>query len=176
MKQRYSARTYGDYQLTQQDLASLFAGFAEVDRRRLLPSAGGTYPIEVYAMCFNVQGLEGKTVYYDYLRNSLSVIGQCGSWQDIEPITGASGAIEGNPSILFLFVAFPSRVTSKYGERGDRFLLIEAGHYLQNLSLRIAFEDLKGVELGGLFDHEFKQRLGLEGTDAIITLGMICGK
>ena len=176
MTKRYSGREYNNYQLNEKELASLFSCFAEIKTHRLLPSAGGKYPIEVYAMCFNVRGLSEKIVYYDYVNNSLSVIGKCGIWKDIEPITGTGGTIKGNPSIMFLFVGFPNRVISKYGERGGRFLLIESGHYLQNLSLRIANENLCGVELGGLYDNDIKKYLGLENVEAIITLGLICGK
>ena len=77
---------------------------------------------------------------------------------------------------MFIFVGFPNRVVSKYGERGGRFLLIESGHYIQNLLLRVSYEKMKAVELGGLFDNDIKNILGLENSDAIITLGVICGK
>lgn len=141
-----------------------------------MPSGGAKYPIEVYALCFNVKGLSGKVVYYNYEKNCLSIIGECGEWEKYKIISGAEGVIEGNPSILFVFAAFPDRITSKYGERGGRFLLIESGQYLQNLSLRISHEKLYGVELGGLFDDEFKKLLKIENTEGIITLGMLCGK
>lgn len=177
MSQRRSEREYGDYQMNEKELSSLFSCFAEIGSHRLLPSAGGKYPIEVYAMCFNVKGaLNGKTVYCDCRANALSIVGSCGSWLDVEKFTGNDGLIKGTPSIMFLFAAFASRVVSKYGERGGRFLLIEAGHYLQNLSLRVAFENLKAVELGGLFDDDIKRCLGLANTEAIITSGMICGR
>ena len=84
--------------------------------------------------------------------------------------------IAGEPSIMFIFVGFPDRVISKYGERGGRFLLIESGHYIQNLLLRVTYEKLKAVELGGLYDNDIKNILGLKKTNAIITLGVICGK
>ena len=77
---------------------------------------------------------------------------------------------------MFIFVGFPNRVVSKYGERGGRFLLIESGHYIQNLLLRVSYEKMRAVELGGLFDNDIKNILGLENSDAIITLGVICGK
>ena len=54
--------------------------------------------------------------------------------------------------------------------------MIEAGHYIQNILLRISYEELKAVELGGLYDNDIKNILGLKKTNAIITLGVICGK
>ena len=176
MKNRHSERKYIDYELSKRELSSLFSCFASVENRRLLPSGGAKYPIEVYALCFNVKELSRKIVYYNYKDNSLYLVGECDEWKNYQNLTGVNGIIEGNPSILFLFVAFPDRTTSKYGERGGRFVFIESGHYLQNLSLRISYEGLKGVELGGVYDDEFKKILKLEDTNAIITLGMICGK
>ena len=176
MKNRESNRKYNNYQINNKQLSSLFSCFAEINNHRLISSAGGKYPIEVYALCFNVKNLNNKVVYYNYNDNSLSIIGNCKSWSDLKSIPGAVDLITGEPSIMFIFVGFPDRVISKYGERGGRFLLIESGHYIQNLLLRITYENLKAVELGGLYDNDIKNILGLKKTNAIITLGVICGK
>jgi SagB-type dehydrogenase family enzyme len=174
MCERFSERKYSDYKLTVKQLSSLFSCFAEINNRRLLPSGGGKYPIEVYAFVFNAEGIaNNKIVYYNPDLNALSFIGECPEWSEIKEKTGL--LIEGKPSALFVFTGFPGRITSKYGERGGRFLLMEAGHYLQNLSLRVAYEGLGGVEAGGLHDDCIKEMLGLNGTDAVITLGYVCG-
>ena len=176
MKKRQSNRDFNNYQLNKKQLSSLFSCFAEIDNHRLISSAGADYPIEVYALCFNVKDLNNKIVYYNYKDNSLSIIGDCDNWEDLKEYTGALDLIDGSPSIMFLFVGFPNRVVSKYGERGGRFLLIEAGHYIQNLLLRVTYEKLKAVELGGIYDNIFKKILKLDDTNSLITLGVICGK
>ncbi|MBR3210742.1 MAG: SagB/ThcOx family dehydrogenase [Bacilli bacterium] len=176
MKNRQSNRQYNNYQINKKQLSSLFSCFAQIDNHRLLSSAGGKYPIEVYALCFNVNNFNNKILYYNYIDNSLSIVGNCSNWDDIKSITGAGDVVTGQPSIMFIFVGFPNRVVSKYGERGGRFLLIESGHYIQNLLLRVSYEKMNAVELGGLFDNDIKKILGLENTDAIITLGVVCGK
>lgn len=176
MKNRESNRKYNNYKINNKQLSSLFSCFAEINNHRLISSAGGKYPIEVYALCFNVKNLNNKVVYYNYNDNSLSIVGNCKSWSYLKSITGAVDLITGEPSIMFIFVGFPDRVISKYGERGGRFLLIESGHYIQNLLLRVTYEKLKAVELGGLYDNDIKNILDLKKTNAIITLGVICGK
>ena len=176
MKNRCSRRTFSNYQINKKQLSSLFSCFGKIDNHRLISSAGAKYPIEVYAFCFNVKNLNNKIVYYSYTDNSLSIVGNGINWNNIKPLTGAVDEISGEPSIMFVFVGFPSRVISKYGERGGRFLLIESGHYIQNLLLRVAYENMNCVELGGLYDDDIKKMLGLDETDAIITLGVICGK
>ena len=147
MKNRESNRKYNNYQINNKQLSSLFSCFAEINNRRLISSAGGKYPIEVYALCFNVKNLNNKVVYYNYMDNSLSIIGNCESWNDLKSITGAVDLITGEPSIMFIFVGFPDRVISKYGERGGRFLLIESGHYIQNLLLRVTRSEEHTSEL-----------------------------
>ena len=121
MKKRKSDRQYNNYQINKRQLSSLFSCFAEINNHRLLSSAGGKYPIEVYALCFNVKNLNNKIVYYNYMDNSLSIIGNCKNWDGLKSMTGAGDLIVGEPSIMFIFVGFPSRVISKYGERGGRF-------------------------------------------------------
>ncbi len=177
MCKRSSERNYTNYKLRKKEIDSLFSCFAEINSHRLLPSAGGKYPIEVYALCFNTQSIiNQKIVYYNYDSNSLSIIGECPNWDVIKYSLGCADNVSGTPSILFLFVGFPERTCLKYGDRGGRFLFIEAGHYLQNLNLRVIQENLKAVELGGIYDNEMKKILKLEKTNTIITLGMLCGK
>jgi SagB-type dehydrogenase family enzyme len=172
---RESNRIFADYAITEKQLSSLFFSFSQKEKMtRVVPSAGGKYPVEVYTFLFNVKSkLNRKIVYYNSDYHSLSIVGDCGEWKDIKDDCGLW--IDGNPSILFVFVGFADRVIDKYGERGGRFFMIEVGHYAQNLGLRIAQENLKGVEAGGLSDDRIKKYLKLERTKAMVALGFACG-
>lgn len=172
---RESNRFFNNDPITEKQLSSLFFSFSQKEKMtRVVPSAGGKYPVEVYAFLFNVKSkLNKKIVYYNPDFHSLSVVGDCSGWEGIKEDCGLW--IEGNPSILFVFVGFIERVVGKYGERGGRFFLIEVGHYAQNLGLKIAQENLKGVEAGGLSDEKIKKYLKLEKTNAMIALGFACG-
>ena len=75
-----------------------------------------------------------------------------------------------------VLVGFPSRNTAKYGERGGRFVLFEAGICMQNLSLRAQQSGLEGVLLGGLHDDRVRAWLGLDDTEALILGGFACGR
>ena len=175
MKGRKSGRRFSDKPLSFEDLGALFSSFKAVgEDRRILPSAGGKYPIEVFAFFFNTDTeFDKKIVYYNADFHSLTIVGTCPSWDEILEECGL--LVEGIPAALFIFVGFAERVISKYGERGGRFLLIEAGHYAQNLSLRIAALGMSGVEAGGLHDDRLKRYLCLNGTGALIALGFACG-
>jgi SagB-type dehydrogenase family enzyme len=66
------------------------------------------------------------------------------------------------------------RVTEKYGPRGLRFLLLEAGHLLQNLCLMSTSLGLATVPLGGFFEREIARALLLPATDRVLYVG-VCG-
>ena len=85
--------------------------------------------------------------------------------------------IQGLPSLLVIFVMFPNRAVTKYGERGGRFALLEVGCAVQQLSLQIAeAPGLKGVAVGGMLDDYWKGILQLTDTPAQIVLGYVIGK
>src|SRR5712692_3915777 len=175
MVARGSGRRFSDRPLDRDELGSLFSAFAgHAGGSRTFPSAGSTYALEVYALLFNVLGdLRGSIVHYCADNHSLSRIGSAPSWGECADRVNLE--LEGEPAALFLFVIVPERTTDKYGERGMRFTLLEAGHAAQNLSLRLVQEKLVGCEAGGIFDRWFKTVLGLTETSAQIALGFVCG-
>ena len=175
MTKRRSVRTFTEVPLSERQLGSLFHVFAQKGpTSRLLPSAGGKYPIEVFAFLLRVKGkFNKKIVYYNPDTHSLSVIADSPSWGKVSESFGLE--LKGKPAIVFIFAAIPERTIDKYGERGGRFILLETGHYAQNLALRVASEKLGGVISGALHDDAMKQLLGLEHTNALITLGYACG-
>jgi SagB-type dehydrogenase family enzyme len=180
--QRESIRQFGQKPLSPRQLGSLFAAFAaRPGNKRLLPSGGGKYPVETFALLFSVAGYATPTVvYYNADNHSLSRVGPCPPFDELAMDLGilSTPATPDNPSTpaaCFLFVIFPTRSTLKYGERGARFALMEVGHYAQNLGLRLAQERLAGYELGGVREARMAKLLGLEGADALIALGYAVG-
>lgn len=67
---------------------------------------------------------------------------------------------------------FPDRLTAKYGERGGRFALLEAGAVMQQLSLTATDLGVAGVVMGGLLDGYW---LGLTRTGAVVAFGYLVG-
>ena len=176
MHVRQSRRDLSSASLDERQLGSLCEAFAQrADGGRNLPSAGGKYPVEVFAFVLHARSpLAGSVVYYDGPAHALCRVAACPPWETLREALGVEPE-RAMPSVVFVFVGMPSRVASKYGERGGRFLLIEVGHAAEALALRIAHEELKGWELGGLFDDRVKSLLTLDGTDALIALGYAVG-
>ncbi len=53
----------------------------------------------------------------------------------------------------------------KYGLRGYRFTLLEAGHLGQNLLLAAAALDLAALPVGGFYDRRVERLLGVDGVN-----------
>ena len=54
-----------------------------------------------------------------------------------------------------------SRTTGRHGKRGERYVLIEAGHAGQNISLQAMAMGLATVMVGALSDEEVAQVVSL---------------
>ncbi len=175
MRKRESARFFSNRPITEKQLGSLFFAFSQkINNQRVVPSAGAKYPIETYAFLFNVKSkLKGNIVYYNSDKHSLSIVSKCPPWSEIKDVFGLE--LSNSPAVLFIFAAIANRTIDKYRERGGRFILIEAGIYAQNLSLRLIQENLGGVISGALKDDEVRKYLRLDNQDVLITLGFACG-
>jgi len=77
-------------------------------------------------------------------------------------------------ALLWLIVGDAGRVARKYGERADRFLLLEAGHLMQNLCLLSVSVGLVTLPLGGVLEREVARALRLPAHDLVLYAG-VCG-
>ena len=68
-----------------------------------------------------------------------------------------------------LFVAVLDRTLHKYGARGYRYILLEAGHAAQNLCLLAAERGLSSLCAGGFIDTRINALLDLtQGREAVV--------
>ena len=66
-------------------------------------------------------------------------------------------------SVLVFITAIFERSTFKYNDRGYRFVLLEAGHVAQNLNLAAHGLGFGYINLGGYYDRDIDEFLGLDG-------------
>jgi SagB-type dehydrogenase family enzyme len=172
---RSSQRDFSQSPLSVKHLSGLFYAFAGRGQGlRVNASAGGKYPVEVFAFLFNVKSdFGGKIVYYNSDTHSLSSLGPCPAWEDIRTFINFESVSA--PAVAFFFVGFPDRISDKYGERGGRFLLLECGGMMQSLGLRAAHQNIKGVLVGGCFDDNILLLLNLNDPNAILVGAYLCG-
>jgi len=170
--QRRSRREFGQRMLTSHELGTLLGAVGEQAGHRLLPSAGGTYPLETFVLAWHVDApFTDQVLYLDPGRHTLQPVAALPSWLSLAPAIG----IEHQPAAIVLFAAIPQRILRRYGERGGRFLLLEAGHLAQNVLLAAAHLDLHALPLGGLHDDLLQSLIGLSHADAQVVYGCAVG-
>src|SRR5207247_1132111 len=118
--------------------------------------------------------LPSGAYHFDRAGHYLSQIVSSASRQEWTTCVPSLDPIKGG-SILFVLVGDYGRVEAKYGARGPRFLLIEAGHLAQNLCLLASSLDLCALPLGGFFEREIARHLALPASDEVPYL-LLCGK
>ncbi len=148
-------------------------GVARPGGRGPVPSAGGLQALELYLAVLHGGWLPAGAYHYDRAGHYLTQLAagtDRTSWLAIVP---SLPLVEGG-AILWVLVGDGARVRSKYGARGLRFLLLEAGHLMQNLCVLSASLGLATVPLGGFFEGDVARALALPRDDVVLYLGL-CG-
>ncbi|CAB4703236.1 MAG: SagB/ThcOx family dehydrogenase [Actinobacteria bacterium] len=163
--------------LTLTSLASVFACSALTseragERRRPVASAGALYPLELYVVPLAVESLELQSYHYDPFRNGLVRVG------DVDHAT-VEGALVDPPlaarmSALVVVTSVFWRSRVKYGYRGYRFALLEAGHVVQAMTTAATALGVAALPLGGYYDGAVDALIGANGVDeaTIYLLGL----
>jgi SagB-type dehydrogenase family enzyme len=123
-------------------------------RYRTSPSAGATYPLELFV----VSG-DGLFAYLP-AKHSLEKL----SGQDLRAALASAAwgqeFVEAAPLTL-VFAAEFSRTTNHYGKRGIRYVYMEAGHAAQNIHLQAEVLRLGSVAVGAFDDSSVSKVLEL---------------
>lgn len=176
LRNRRSVREFGNKSLRAADLGALLAPLAVDDGRRSYPSAGGLYPLRCYPVLLDVaHPLNGAICRYDHQRHALQRLGSAPPWEQFGPVLTARPD-SAPPQLVLLFVLTDAEVIAKYGQRGGRFGLIEAGCASQSVAIRLAERGLGGYLLGAGADGEVLRLLGLAHGEARFALAMACGR
>lgn len=136
---------------------------------RYAPSAGALYPLEIYILPFSVEGLDRYIYHYNVLDSVLENTGIAFENRDIvNDITAYAEEVK-KSSCLILVTSVFRRNTFKYGNRGYRFIHLDAGHLAQNISLISTALNRKSMLLGGFLDDEINNLLEIDGvTEGVI--------
>jgi SagB-type dehydrogenase family enzyme len=143
---------------------------------RPVPSGGGLYPLELYALCQRVCGLQPGVYHYVPLGHHLEVVRP-----DALPSHLTSEMFLGQPYLvnaaaIIVITAVVQRSLWKYEDRGYRYILLEAGHVAQNINLCVEGIGLASLNLGGFFDEDVTDLLRLDQDREIVLYGVALGK
>ncbi|MGB6837826.1 MAG: SagB/ThcOx family dehydrogenase [Dehalococcoidia bacterium] len=166
ISRRRSRREFEDHPLTPGELSQiLWAAQGITDQeglKRATPSAGALYPLDLYVVV-GKQGVEGlREGAYHYLpqSHSLELLSGGDSRQALAQHASEQMFIAEAPVIVVVTAEY-QRTTKKYGERGVRYVHIEAGHVGQDICLQVQALGLATVTIGAFQDEEVSRTLGL---------------
>ena len=131
--------------------------------RRPVPSGGALYPLELYVLAVAVEQLEPSVVHYNPFRHRLETLGTLDPARAGEALVDRE-LVEGAAALVVVTAMF-WRTRFKYGARGYRFALLEAGHVVQNLALAAAVLGLSALPIGGFYDRRLDALVGADGLD-----------
>jgi len=164
IKGRRSVRDYSSEPVSLEDLSQLLwsaQGITGRSRGRAAPSAGATYPLELYAVVERVSGLEPGVYHYLPKEHSLDCV-ILGRYNTVLSEASLGQACVMNASLSLVFSAVYDRTTSRYGERGIRYVSIDVGHASENVYLQCRSLGLGTVAVGAFDDEKVKDALKLK--------------
>ena len=173
---RRSHRAFADEPLTTDELSALLhAGYGvtgvlesatgpEKLPLRAVPSGGALYPLELYVAALGVADLEPGLYHFDPLRSGLETLRVGLRPDDVASLSTYPEIVAGCGALVLVAGIF-GRTRFKYGLRGYRFALLEAGHVGQNVVLAATALELAVVPLGGFYDRLTDEFLGLDGVN-----------
>jgi SagB-type dehydrogenase family enzyme len=183
MEGRVSARGMAPVRLTLQQLGTLLHYCYGVTRKnedtefprpfRVVPSGGALYPLEIYFHSTRIEELESGLYHYNPMRNSLRFLRYGDDSRRLsDALVQRNLALD--TSLLIFITALFDRSAFKYGDRGYRFALLEAGHVAQNLALTATAMKLNCLTIGGYADRQIDDLLGIDGVShsAIYMVGI----
>ena len=177
LKLRRSNRRFRDAPLKLNDVAQVLwaaQGVTTPNGRRTSPSAGALYPLEIYLVTARLPDLEAGIYHYQPAQHSLTRLFAGDIRTKLAHGGLRQGAIAHAPATIAIFAVF-ERTTAKYGERGIRYVYMEAGHSAQNICLQSVALGLGSVVIGAFRDEEIQRLIGAASTEQplyLIPLGM----
>ncbi|WP_248888043.1 SagB/ThcOx family dehydrogenase [Clavibacter nebraskensis] len=134
---------------------------------RFVPSGGGLYPLDLHVVARSVVGLEPGIHQLDPLEETLVDVsgldrdGRLARFRRAAPSLMAP--IPETAAVTVVITGSFERSRCKYGLRGYRLTLLEAGHVGQNALLVATALGLPVLGWVGFVDHELDAVLGLDG-------------
>jgi len=176
IEERRSVRNYSKNSITMFQLSQLlFSAQGKTGKiygkpLRTAPSAGALYPFEIYVIANNMESLDQGIYHYGILNHTLELV-QYGDFRKEITSAGLKQEMLGDSDVVFVLSAIFDRTRHKYGERGFRYVYIEAGHISQNIYLQAVSLGLGSVSVGAFLDDKVNQLIGVDGQkEAVIYL------
>ncbi len=183
IEQRESVRVYGRQPLSLEELGFLLWCTQGVRKIvpgqatfRTVPSAGARHALETYLLVNTVVDLPPGLYRYLALEHALQEVNRD---PDIAlSITRAclNQNFVRTSATTFFWTAYAPRMTWRYGERGYRYLFLDAGHVCQNLYLAAEAIQCGVCAIGAFLDAEMNGLLSIDGEKQFLLYLATVGK
>jgi len=157
LQSRRSVREYSPAAIAEPDLGQLLwaaqGTTQEGGRGRTAPSAGGTYPLEIFAVT--------AAGAFRYLpgQHALEAWGTGDLRGALGDAAGGQAWVRRAPLVVVVF-GVEERTAAVYGDRAERYVALEAGHACQNLLLQAVALGLGAVPVGAFSDAAVREVMG----------------
>ncbi len=183
---RRSLRKYSETSLNPDELSFLLwasswaRDFRSNERMEItlrnVPSAGSRHPIECFVDIRKVNGIKSGLYYYHSIKHCLILQDESDEMRQRIFEGCLRQEMVANSAVNFIFTAIPYRTAWRYGQRGYRYLYLDAGHIGQNLHL--AAEAIKSgcCMIGAYLDEGLNAALGIDGIAEFVIYVAALGK
>lgn len=180
---RRSVRRYAQTPLSLEELSFLLwctQGVKEVSGRqvtlRTVPSAGARHAFETYLLIHRVAGLPAGLYRFLALEHKLLQLELDATLSDRVTEACWNQQFVQQSAVTFIWTAVVYRMAWRYGERGYRYLHLDAGHVCQNLYLAAATVDCGVCAIAAFNDEAMNALLGLDGEKQFVIYLATVGK
>jgi len=143
---------------------------------RTVPSAGARHAFETYLLVNNVQGLQpGLYRFLSISHKLVDLDTDAGLADSLKEACLGQSQVKESAATLF-WIAVPYRMVWRYGERGYRYLHLDAGHVCQNLYLASEAIGAGVCAIAAFQDKELNRLLNLDGKEQFVIYLATVGK
>lgn len=170
LQNRRSCRRFTEDPISMKDLAMLLWASQGITGRagsfffRTAPSAGALYPVETYLSVQNVASLESGLFHFQPADFSLARL-SAGAYANKVAEAALGQTFMARAGVVFIWSAVFRRNFAKYGHRGLRYVMMDAGHVCQNLLLAAESLELGACPVAAFYDDELNGLLGIDGIE-----------
>lgn len=183
VERRRSVRNYTRTPLTIGELSYLLwctQGVKEVIPGactiRTVPSAGARHALETYLLINNVEDIARGLYRFLSIQHGLCLLS--GENRLAQRVVSACYGQEfvGTSAVTFIWAAVVYRMSWRYGERGYRYIHLDAGHVCQNLYLSALSIGCGACAVAAFDDDKINSLLGIDGREQFAVYLCTVGK
>jgi len=127
---------------------------------RTTPSAGALFPLEIYVIIGNVDGIEPGVYRYSAAEHKILQVVYGDVRDELYEAALSQSMVREAPISVFYSAVF-ERTTDIYGERGIMYVYMEIGHSAQNVYLQVEALGLGTCAIGAFTNDRVRQILHL---------------